>query len=246
MRQATLVAAYGKKPGPLSKLISDCQARIAKYPGISFKPYRDYQVHGTVIGLECVEPSHLHNRNLAEYRVEWKTMDLLGYFDFLENTKLLPITVQIGGFANRKYPFTSRNERPYKRSFSIQGDKAVLMGWPVDHDPAPYPETLEALRKEAVNFNILHSWHRNSGDKDNDFYMRIGLFDPVPTDARAVRSLETEMREMLADLEPTLVEIDLDSLSIVSYNDETLPLASSVPWPLKQARLPKILNTLYK
>jgi hypothetical protein len=246
MRQATLVAAYGKKPDPLSKLISDCQDRIAKRLGICFHRYSVHQVHGTVIGLECVEALHLHNRNLAEYRVEWKTMNLHGYFSHLQVTDLLPREIQIGGFENRTYPFKSRTQRPYLRSFSIQGDKAVLMGWPVNRETATYPETLEDIRKKAQAFYILHSWHRKVEDIDNDLYMRIGLFDPVPTDVQVIHSLEIEMRDMLADLQPTFFEISKASLSVVSYRDEALPLKSSVPWPLVQVCGPTVLDTLYK
>jgi hypothetical protein len=223
-----------------------------------FRPYNIHQVHATITGLESVEGSPRYNRNLAEHRGSWKTMDLLGFSDFLQNTKLLPLTVQIGGFADRDYPFTSRNRRPYERSFSIQGDKAVLMGWPVTHESSPagadpnatpesmtYPDTLERIRHHAADFNILHSWHRQPGDVDNDFYMRIGLFSPLPSDQEVVRFLEIEMRAMLGASEPAFVRVGPADLVFVSYHDETLPRASSVPWSLEQARVPNFMDTLY-
>ncbi len=259
MRQATLVALYGRKPEELAGTIRSCQALLAAEVPQWFRPYDIHQVHATITGLESIEGSLRYNRNLAEHRGSCKTMDLLGFSESLQKTELLPLTVQIGGFDDRDYPFTSRNRRPYARSFSIQGDKAVLMGWPVTREVSipegaassiprtciAFPDSLEHLRREALNFNILHSWHRQPADVDNDFYMRIGTLSPVPTDEKVVRSLETKLRAVLSASEPTIVHVGLADLTFVSYCDETLPLASSVPWALQQARVPNFVNDLY-
>jgi hypothetical protein len=245
MRQTTLVATYGTKPNEFSELIETYQSHLEARFGQNFKKYNIHQVHGTVIGLERVEGSR-YNRNLAVFRGEWRTMNLSEYLDLLiHENDLLPLTIQVGGFAKDvDYRFLSRGQTPYERSFSIQGDKAVLMGWPVIPEFNTYPETLENHRKSAANFNILHSWHRKSGDIDNDFYMRIGLFNPVPTDKSVINFLQTEMRDKLAK-KPINVKITREVLRIVSYNDETLPLANSIPWSLDEARALGSVESLY-
>jgi hypothetical protein len=258
MRQLTLVAFYGRKPDQIAGTIRSCQTLVAQRLAPCFRPYDLHQVHATVIGLESIRGSQGYNRNLAERSGLRKTMDLLGFVDFLQNTRFLPLTVQLGGFADRDYPFNSRNCRPYERSFSIQGDKAVLMGWPVTLDsshpnenseyihgePVEYPDTLEQLRRHARKFNIVHSWHRRPGDVDNDFYMRIGSFSPAPTDEKAIRYLETEVRAALGNCEPTFVPVRLADLALVSYSDESLPLASSLPWSLEQVGMPNFVSML--
>src|SRR5207244_208499 len=101
MRQVTLVALYGSKPDQLAGTIRSCQTHLAKRFAKCFRPYNIHQVHATITGLESVQGSLRYNRNLAEHRGSWKTMDLVGFSNFLQNTKLLPLTVQIGGFVDR-------------------------------------------------------------------------------------------------------------------------------------------------
>jgi hypothetical protein len=37
-----------------------------------------------------------------------------------------------------------------------------------------YPRVLEDLRRSAQRFNVLHRWHREPSDADNDLYLRLG------------------------------------------------------------------------
>src|SRR5579864_4604069 len=189
MRQVTIVALYGEKAQKISELLEKCQTQVKELLGETFRPYDDLrQVHATLVGLER---SGTGNRNFQKYRDKQVEMDLTGLLHFLRLGGRFPFHVQLGGFQkNREYPFTSRGQNPYHRSFSIQGDKVVLMGWPL-HGPLPnlalprvtmsdwiresrsYPNVLDELRRAFQSFNVLHDYHRTFPDVDNDFYLRL-------------------------------------------------------------------------
>jgi hypothetical protein len=63
-----------------------------------------------------------YNLNFFEQRRARRRMDLAGLLEFLRHTNVLPITIQLAGFADHAYPFTSRGQPPYARSFTQQGD----------------------------------------------------------------------------------------------------------------------------
>lgn len=132
-RNATLVAFYGEKPEPLAALIDAVQKHAHRLLGNNFAPYAMEQVHATIVGLEGARSAtgELVNANYLSLRGEWRAMDLPRCLDHLQRTPLLPFTVRFGGFQNdAAYPFTSRGEHPFARSFTTQGARAVLMGWP--------------------------------------------------------------------------------------------------------------------
>jgi len=128
----------------------------------------------SLVGLER---SGTSNRNFQKYRDKQVEMDLTGLLHFLRLGGRFPFHIQLGGFQDREYPFTSRGQNPYHRSFSIQKDnKVVLMGWPL-HGPLPnlalprvtmsdwiqesrsYPNVLDELRRAFQSFNVLHRYH---------------------------------------------------------------------------------------
>ena len=110
--QATLVALYGAKPAALDDLIRRCWEKIAEAFGSEFSPYDMKQIHATVVGLEYFAGPALCNLNFYRYRKKALPMDLPGFRNYLLSGHQLPFCVQIGGFANRDYPFTSRDLRP--------------------------------------------------------------------------------------------------------------------------------------
>ena len=169
-RQATLVALYGAKPAAFHELIRRCLQKIAEALGSEFSPYDMDQIHATIVGLEYAAGSALYNLNFYRYRKKALPMDLPGLRNYLLSGHRLPFCVQIGGFADRDYPFTTRGLRPHSRSFSIQGDKAVIMGWPIRGKPlqeAPatasdvvqearlYPRALGRIRLSAQTYNLV-------------------------------------------------------------------------------------------
>ena len=246
MRQVSLVTLYGQKPANLQGLIIDCQERISSIPGIRFQPYDPRQVHGTLISLERTFGKA--NLNFALYRNSMKPMDFDGLLLFLRTAVKIPFQIQIGGFENRDYPFVSQGKKPYERSFSIQDDKAVLMGWPVRIATLPsissnfeskeslvYPNTLDDLRRAAQDFNILHTYHRDMLDVDNDFYFRIGLVEPSSLDAQMRKNMEDTLRVYLEAIPPVIVEIAIKDIHIVSYVDNRLPYESTQAWPISDS-----------
>jgi hypothetical protein len=139
-------------------------------------------------------------------------MNFEGLLGMIRAGNTFPLQVQVGGFRNRDYPFVSRGQRPYERSFSIQGDKAVLMGWPIRGEPSAnivqskteliqenrvYPTALDDIRRSSQNCNVLHAYHRSLTDIDNDFYFRIGLIKNAPLNPLVQQVMETAIRQFL-------------------------------------------------
>lgn len=228
MKQCTLVAFYGAKPPALGRLIGECQALLAE---CARNLYDLGQVHATIVGLGGLPDAPLINGNFARYRVRRVAMDVPGFVDALRGSALVPWRVQLGGFAPGDAPFTSRGQHPYHRSFSIQADKMVLMGWPVAG--RSYPDTLDRLRTMAQRFGILHAYHQSEKDVDNDFYLRLGL---CRGDQLSHSVVEDRVRRHLAASPPLVLDITLAELWLVAYQDETLPTESSQAWSLADAR----------
>ena len=249
MRQVTAVALYGQKPSGLRDLINEYQDLIETetktQSGLSFKPYDLDQVHATVVGLERCIGSALLNLNFMKWRGRPQQMNFEGLLTYFRSCAPLPFEVQIGGFQNREYPFTSRGQKPYERSFSVQGDKAVVMGWPLCGDPAAslpvsasawvvesrrYPTVLDALRRHCQHFGILHGYHRQFTDFDNDFYFRIGIFSPSAIPQGFAQQLQSKVQQHMGNRQPEVFQVTLADIFAVSYDDETLPLRASKSW----------------
>jgi hypothetical protein len=234
--QHSLVAYYGPKPPALAQLIADCQQVLQAQLGNAFLPYAAEQVHATLCGLERVAGTERDNYNFAHLRGEKRPMDLAGLVTYLQTTDKLPLSIQIGGFAADAQPFTSRGQSPHQRSFGLPGDKAVLMGWPVNQT-GDYPPTLDQLRRELQRFNLLHAYHAQPADVDNDFYLRLGLLvaDRVDQlDAGTRTQCVLAIRHLLAIRPPTLLALTLADLRITAYTDERLPSESTQTWPIAE------------
>jgi hypothetical protein len=224
--QLTLVSHYGKKPPECARRIAALQQSLAEAIGVGFRPYDVEQVHGTIVGLEGVRLSgQIQNENFRRLRNEERLVDFDGLLGFLRSPTAPGFSVQIGGFKpDLDYGFTSQGRNPFVRTFSIQGDTAVAMGWP--RFGGEFPPCLDQLRRDLQRFGILHKWHRSASDVDNDFFFVLGRFSgPLPEERRAM--VEQHVRELLARHEPFLLPVNRDTLSFVAYADRELPLASS-------------------
>jgi hypothetical protein len=245
MIQVTLVALYGEKNPELAALIAQCQKLAADQLGDAFTPYDARQIHATIVGLERRIGSATHNANYSKHRGRDAAMDFGGFLHYLRGCGHFPFQVQAGGFGRREYPFRSRKAAPYERSFSVQGDKAVVMGWPVRGEPLTtppstpegcaqegriYPLTLDSLRRGAQGFGILHAYHQTPTDVDNDLFFRIGLVSPAAMGHGAAGSLVREVRQILSDGPPLVVEMTLDDVYIAAYEDDKLPIDSTQVW----------------
>lgn len=236
MRQASLVAFYGPKPDPLDRLLRSWQERLGRAieqlgAELVFRPYPLAQIHATILGLEKLPESALLNKNLHEFRGERRAMRLPELFEFILASGQLPFEVRFGGFEDRDDPFRSRGARPYQRSFSIQGRRAVVIGWPAHagRDGRPsirdWPLILETLRRSAQRFNVLHRWHREPADVDNDLYLRLGILDgELAPPQRGL--VEQEMRRVLGKAPPLTLPIGPSEFAVVAYpaGEETLPV----------------------
>jgi hypothetical protein len=235
MIQLTIVAFYGKKQEDFAKLIKQCQDLISnEFP--KFKPYELEQVHATLISLKRKDGSKCENEMFSKHRISGVDMNLSGYLEFLQRSSFFPLEVQIGGFGKREYPFRSRNVMPYERSFSIQGKIAVLMGWPICDEPSIvppmspeeyaiesrlYPMSLHIIRHAAQSYGILHDYHEKITSTDNDLYFRIGLFE----ESLGIDHTERieSARRYLSELSPLILQLKIDDITIVAYDNTTLP-----------------------
>jgi hypothetical protein len=237
--QVTLVAHYGDKPAALSTLVQHLQGKMHELLGPAFRAYELEQVHGTVIGLEgCRVGTRVMNQHSRS------PLNLRGALEFLHGSRFRPISVQIGGYhASGAYPFQSRNTHPYLRSFSIQGDVAVAMGWP--NEGGRYPNSLDQLRRAFQEYGIGHKWHRTGNDVDNDFFFVVGTIDRGMTDATALESTTQIVRAELASCGETLIEIDRNTLQLVGYSNPQLPRGASCWFGLDELDLVARLEVLY-
>jgi hypothetical protein len=244
MRQVTLVAFYGEKPDELSTLITQCQEWLISILGDAFSPYDIQQVHATIVGLERRIGSARDNANFWKYRALRAEMDFREFLAFLRGCSQIPFEVQIGGFEKRDYPFVSdpfekgTDNRPYDRMFSIQGDKVVVIGWPVRSKSPVYPLTLDDIRRAAQKFGILHGYHQTLTAVDNDLFFRIGLVDRTRTSSGVVNRVVQKLRDTLAGiLAPVISQVTLNDLFVASYEDDKLPMASTQAWSLVDERV---------
>jgi hypothetical protein len=261
--QVTLVSLYGKKSNSrLAAVIAQCQQIVTNALSTTFTPYDEEQVHATIVGLERRSRSRFENDNFARLRNRNQTMAFDGFLGYLRGCGHFPLQVQIGGFRDRCYPFTSRRANPYERSFSIQGDKAVVMGWPIRGEPVSmpettsqnfiqesriYPMTLDAVRRAAQGFGILHAYHQALTDVDNDLFFRIGLVEEKAVLLENIPALEQRVRQFLSEEIPLIVEITLDEVFVAAYKDNTLPRTSTNVWSVTDPKVDgQLISGLYK
>jgi hypothetical protein len=223
--QLTLVSHYLEKPPEFARLLQELQASLSRMLGDSFRSYELAQVHGTIIGLEGVEIGEgIRNENFLRCRHEEKWMDFDGLLAFLR-TEVAGFSIRIGGFkAADDYGFVSQSQHPFLRSFSLQKEIAVAMGWPFQG--GMISPALNNLRRRLQLFGVLHKWHRRPDDVDNDFFFVLGqIKGALPAKTR--KAAENELRGQFSRREPLLLPFNSDSLSIVAYRDSQLPLGSS-------------------
>ncbi len=243
--QVTLVSHYGTKPRPLAALIRHCQGLLSDSLAGRFAPYGLHQVHATLIGLEGHrDGARIVNRNATELGAPGE-MDPDGLLRFLRE-ELAPIEVRVGGFRpGRDYGFESRGGPPAERSFSIQGDTAVAMGWPFRE--GAYCDAINELRWTLFRrFGVRHRWHLEEGAADNDVYFVLGHLDSRGADAAELRRAAAEMRTYLSGLEGLSLSIGRESLRVVAYEDKRLPPKTCKAWALDDPDLtPERLRALY-
>lgn len=241
----TLVAHYGsQRPGNLMALVLDLQKEIeARVTTARFQRYVPEQVHGTIIGLEGIPVgSEVINTNYLKARGVASPIDLPSIAGFAQSTSLLPVNIRIGGYDPAiPFPFLSRQLHPYFRSFSIQGEIAVAMGWAVSPNATGsgvwFPMAVDNLRRSFNDYNVLHKYHGTDADVDNDFFFVLGRLDRAKLTQLEIIQLQNDVRDFMYRYGPTDIRIDHKALSLVVYTDTKLPPPSagqspSVQYPL--------------
>jgi hypothetical protein len=229
-RFISAVAFYGPKTGRLRELLTGVQALIAEHVAADFRPYTLDQVHATLIALNGVrEGGTVVNEYLLEYAGVRREMDLPRVMDILARRFAAPLRVRIGGFRpDQAIPFTSRGQHLAERTFSVQGDAFVLVGWPAD-SLAGVGMALDELRREMNAAGALHRYHARPADVDNDLHLVVGHHAGAP--AGALARATAAVRDKLA-ADPADLAIGLSDVTIVAADSHTLapPLyVSGVP-----------------
>ena len=219
-RFISAVAFYGPKTGRLRELLVGVQALIAEEVGDDFRPYTLEQAHATLIALNGVrEGGTIVNEYLLEHAGERREMDLPQVMDILARRLAAPLRVRIGGFRpGQAVPFTSRGQHVAERSFSVQGEAFVLVGWPTDSlEGASQP--LDELRREMNAAGVLHRYHARPADVDNDLHLVVGHHAGAP--AGALARATAVVRDKLA-ADPADLAIGLPDVKIVAADSHTM------------------------
>ena len=219
-RFISAVAFYGPKTGRLRELLTGVQALIAEHVGGDFRPYALDQVHATLIALNGVRAGGtIVNEYLLEHAGERREMDLPRVMDILARRFATPLRVRIGGFRpGQEIPFTSRGQHLAERSFSVQGEAFVLVGWPAD-SLAGTARPVDELRREMNAAGVLHRYHAKPADVDNDLHLVVGHQAGAP--AAALARATAAVRDKLA-ADPADLAIALSDVTIVAADSHTM------------------------
>ena len=219
-RFISAVAWYGPKTGRLREVLTGVQALIAEHVGGDFRPYTPEQVHATLIALNGVRAGgSIVNEYLLAHAGVRREMDLPRVMDILARRFSVPLPVRVGGFRpDQAVPFTSRGQHLAERTFSVQGDAFVLVGWPAE-SLAGAGRPLDELRREMNAAGVLHRYHASPGDVDNDLHMVVGHHAGAP--AAALGRAEAAVRDLLA-AGPADLAIGLADVKIVAADSHTL------------------------
>ena len=229
-RFISAVAFYGPKTGQLPEVLAGVQALIAAHVGGDFRPYTPEQVHATLIALNGVRAGgSIVNEFLLEHEGVRREMDLPRVMDILARRFSVPLPVRVGGFRpDQVVPFTSRGQHLAERTFSVQGDAFVLMGWPAE-SLAGAGRPLDDLRREMNAAGVLHRYHARAGDVDNDLHLVVGHH--AGASAGALARVTQAVRDQLA-AGPADLAIGLPDIKIVAADSHTLApplLVADVP-----------------
>lgn len=243
--QLTIVSHYGKKSVELINLISILQNKLSDCLRFAFKPYEMEQVHGTIIGLEgVITGKGILNKWFKEHRNEDRYIEPERLLGFIKSDAIKEIKLKVGGYHFHKdYGFKSREQHPFLRSFSIQGEIAVAMGWPIENDK--YIKSLYQLRKNFEQIGFLHKWHKEEYE-DNDFFFILGRINRKYVNPVDLERTASQLRLILAEIHECIT-IAKDTMSIVAYIDPQLPITTSRAFSFDDKSLTsKLINQLYQ
>lgn len=242
--QLSIISHYGEKSLELINLISMLQSKLSESLGFAFKPYEMDQVHGTIIRLEgTFTDKGILNKWFKENRHEDRYMKPERLLEFIKSDKIKEIDIKIGGYRIHKdYGFESRGQHPFLRSFSIQGDIAVAMGWPIEN--GNHVDALYKLCSQFEEVDVLHKWHKE-GYEDNDFFFVLGRLSKKYVNPLALQRTSEKIRLIMAGIDEQIT-IGKNTMTIVAYIDTQLPTTTSRAFRFDDRNLnPQLVNNLY-
>jgi hypothetical protein len=210
-------------------MLTGVQALIAEHAGDAFLPYSLEQIHATLIAFNGVRDPDDEGAIVNEYYLEHtgvrRTMDIDLAMRVLDERFGRPLPVRVGGYrAGDEVPFRSRGQHLHERTFSVQGDAFVLVGWPTE---AGLP--LHRLRRDLNAAGLLHRYHARADDVDGDMHIVVGHHRGASEGA--LHAAVMAVREALA-AGPVSFDIGLAEVKVVAADNHTLapPLyVDSVP-----------------
>jgi hypothetical protein len=222
IRQISLVAFYGEKDldNIFWKHIENIQNILGKNLNDDYQRYQSKQIHGTIIGLEAAQfDSSLIGKNFLENQNKIVRLDLSSILDYIYNSDLLPFEIKVGGFENKDEVFTSRGLLPFQRSFFIQSDTVVTMGWPFKENT--YMPVLDTLRRRLSYYGALHKYHTAPDSYDNDFFFVLGNL-AKPLTKKVSEDLQELVQNEMQSWKGTNIKLTKNDLGIVAYKGTRL------------------------
>lgn len=227
--KASLVSHYGKKPDKLTSYLSRLQDILSVSLSAAFAPYTAEQIHASIIGFEALSAKISKASDTSEILMQVSDqVNLTNILTFLRSSALPSFEVQIGGYSqSRSYGFLSQGQHPSVRSFSIQHDIAVAMGWSVVG-----VNVIDDFRRSFNQFNIRHKWHRTDKDIDNDFYFVLGKINRETVDVKKVMEVEQKVKKFMTESDPLTLKVNAKTLAIACYENRELPRDSTVVYAI--------------
>ena len=243
--KVTLVVFYGSSAtSKLIELTTEIQEYLAslKILQAKFIPYKIEQIHGTIVGCEGLRTKEgIVNKWFYVYRNKIKYINF-DWLQYLKTSKLFPIQLRFGGYEfNSDYGFLSRGLHPAIRSFQLQllGEETipVLIGWGFKGDRIT--RELDDLRRDALNFNLLHKYYPTPQAIDNDFYLRLGTIKgKLPPET--LDTISQQIREFLERKPPLYISLNRSDLAFAKYRDLSLTPATTQLFPLLETNVSQI------
>lgn len=244
--QLSLVSHYGKKDEIFKSFIKSCQEIISKKLLSDFYPYENYQVHGTIIGLEAyVKNDKLFSKNIFENNNETLEIDFDKTLNFIEETfSTLDLQIQFGGYDfQNSYSFTNGMIfDPYNQSFSIKGRDAIIKGWQLRNkkEIIEFPIVLDTIRRKFQSVNFSHKYHKKATDFDNDFFSVLGKINIEEQPSLLIKELEEEVREFISKSDPIFLPISINDISLLFYVDSKMPKETTTQIRLNSSQFKKL------
>jgi hypothetical protein len=214
-RGASVVAHYGPKDAALAHWLRQVQRQITAEAGGAFRPRPIVDIHFTVLGLEFAMR-------------EVGPTDIDGLMSRLRNELTPPLVVQFGGWHDDDRDFLSRGRTLRERTFSVDGENCVVIGWPIERRRlgGMAVKALAGVRRAAEDYGFRHRYHAEGADDDPDAYMVIGMMPSGSAD-----NVAEALRHYLSG-HPITLSCGVDDISVVIYKTTELSWTTSSPTSL--------------